>query len=145
MIAQERYNHSVFAFHHLGVAVRSISQALPFYEQILGYRMTSGPFTDPIQRVTVCFLEREHNGEVVELIEPAAEESPIQQVLKRGGGAYHTCYTVPDLEVALQTCLNHGCLLISGPSPAVAFEGRRIVWLHLPSRHLLELVETTRP
>jgi methylmalonyl-CoA/ethylmalonyl-CoA epimerase len=131
----------LFTFHHLGIAVTSLSEAIPFYTDVLGYRLTSGPFEDPIQRVNVCFLARESAGEVIELIAPLAE-SPIREILRRGGGAYHTCYEVADLDKTLETlCGEHKCLLVSGPVPAAAFGQRRIAWLHTASRHLLELVE----
>jgi methylmalonyl-CoA/ethylmalonyl-CoA epimerase len=130
-----------FSFHHLGIAVRGLPEAIPFYEQTLGYRLVSGPFDDPIQRVRVCFMERDSPGEVIELIAPLAEDSPLRDILRRGGGAYHTCYAVADLEGAIAGLQQRECRLLSGPVPATAFEQRRIAWLFTPTWHLLELVE----
>lgn len=135
----------LFTFHHLGVAVHSIEEALPFYEKVLGYRLESGPFDDPIQKVTVCFLTKEAPGEVVELIAPLSEPSPIREVLRKGGGAYHTCYSVPDLDATVRMlCDEQECRLISGPVPAVAFGQRRIAWIYTSAQHLLELVESAK-
>jgi methylmalonyl-CoA/ethylmalonyl-CoA epimerase len=130
------------SFQHLGVAVVSIEKALPVYEQLFGYKLVSGPFDDPIQKVTVCFLGRGlTNDIIIELIEPLNEESPIQKTLKKGGGAYHVCYEVDNLEDALSRMSEQGCIIVSQPVPAVAFGNRRIAWLYLPTRQLIELLE----
>jgi methylmalonyl-CoA/ethylmalonyl-CoA epimerase len=130
-----------FRFHHLGIAVPSIDTALPIYRNLFGYELDSGPFSDPIQRVTVCFLKRPADPVVLELIAPDKDDSPIRLVLRRGGGAYHTCYEVRDLARAMEHCVAIGCLVVNEPAPALAFNNRRIAWLNTPSRQLLELVE----
>jgi methylmalonyl-CoA/ethylmalonyl-CoA epimerase len=131
-----------FTFHHLGIAVASIEKALPFYEKLFGYCLVSGPFADPIQRVSVCFLGRGQPGEItLELIEPLGEESPIRKTLAKGGGAYHVCYEVGDLDRALQLATESGCVVVSRPAPAVAFENRRIAWFYTPVRELVEVLE----
>lgn len=135
--------------HHIGVAVLDIDKALPHYQSILGLRLLDGPYDDPIQRVRVCFLGTEGSREgVIELISPipgAAEgESPVHLYLKKDLGAYHVCYEVRDIESAVAGMRAKGCLLVSAPVPAVAFEGRRIAWLYLPTRQLIELVEAPR-
>ena len=99
---------------------------------------------DPIQRVEVCLLKRTSAPDepVLELVAPVGEDSPIEKVLERGGGAYHVCYEVEGLEEALREARAANCVLISGPEPAVAFGGRRIAWLYTPARLLVELLET---
>lgn len=52
-----------FSFHHVGVAVRDLSKAIPIYKSLFEYELTSGPFDDPIQNVSVCFLSR-GNGDI---------------------------------------------------------------------------------
>lgn len=133
---------SAFTFHHLGVAVKSIAKALPVYRDLFGYELHSGPFDDPIQCVSVCFLRRQAPGEiVVELIAPLGENTPIDRVLAKGGGAYHTCYEVENLDQTLDTLKSKKCVVVSGPVPAVAFNNRRIAWLFTPTQQLIELLE----
>lgn len=129
-------------FHHMGVAVPALDQAIRVYRDLFGYRLQSGPFEDPIQRVAVCFLERGEAIEpLLELIAPLAEESPIKSVLLKGGGAYHICFETCDLQKTLAEVTGKGCVIVSQPVPAVAFEGRRIAWFFTPTRQLVELVE----
>jgi methylmalonyl-CoA/ethylmalonyl-CoA epimerase len=130
-----------FTFHHVGVAVRNIQQAIASYESLFGYKLVSGPFDDPIQNVSVCFLSRGGGDTTIELVAPLGPNSPIDRTLKKGGGTYHVCYQVPDMNAAIQHLTERGSLLLSGPVPAVAFEMREIAWLMTETELLVELVQ----
>lgn len=134
-------NTEQLRFHHVGVAVRDIQKALPAFRDLFGYELTSGPFDDPIQKVSVCFLSRGDGDLVIELVAPLGDDSPVTGRLKGGGGAYHICYQVPDLRASIQHFIEKGSLLISGPDPAVAFNQREIAWLMTEARVLVELVQ----
>jgi methylmalonyl-CoA/ethylmalonyl-CoA epimerase len=129
-----------FAFHHIGVAVRDLAKSVPVYENLFEYRLTSGPFDDPIQNVSVCFLSRGEGDSALELIAPLGPDSPIDRILKKGGGPYHICYQVPDINLAVADLTSKGSMLLSGPVPAVAFEMREIAWL-MTEAGLIELVQ----
>jgi methylmalonyl-CoA/ethylmalonyl-CoA epimerase len=128
-------------FKHLGVAVPDLGKALPVYRDVLGYSLASGPFDDPIQKVSVCFLTSAQEGPELELISPLTADSPVRKILSSGGGAYHLCYETAHFDDAIAELSAKGCVVMSEPVPAVAFGGRRIVWLYMPTRQLLELVE----
>ncbi len=133
-------------FRHIGVAVEKLDPAVNTYASILGYKLISGPFDDPIQKVSVCFLGTHDPADaVIELIAPLTEDSPIRGVLLRGGGAYHLCFETPRLDDSLADALAKGCLPIGEPVPAVAFNGRRIAWIYTPTRQLVELLEQQPP
>ena len=132
-----------FKLRHVGVAVPSLDPATDTLSTLFGYRVISGPFDDPIQKVSVNFLtQSESDVAENELIDPLGQDSPITATLaKNGGGAYHLCFETSDIEQALVHAKNNGCIVISGPVPAVAFNGRRIAWIYTKSRQLFELVE----
>jgi methylmalonyl-CoA/ethylmalonyl-CoA epimerase len=92
----------------------------------LHYELKSGPFDDPIQKVSACFLSRGEGDAVIELVAPLGPDSPIDRTLKKGGGAYHVCCQVPDIDAAIRHLTEQGSFLLSGPVPAVAFEMRHI-------------------
>jgi methylmalonyl-CoA/ethylmalonyl-CoA epimerase len=103
--------------------------------------MISGPFDDPIQKVSVCFLSRGKGDTVIELVAPFGINSPIDGTLKKGGGTYHVCYQVPDINAAIDHLTGQGSLLVSGPVPAVAFEMREIAWIMTEVGLLVELLQ----
>jgi methylmalonyl-CoA/ethylmalonyl-CoA epimerase len=130
-----------FNFHHFGVAVRDLQNAIPVFRNLFGYQLKSGPFDDPIQSVSVCFLSRGDGDPVLELVAPLGPNSPIDRTLKKGGGIYHICYQVPDIRGAVEHLTGLGSFLLSGPVPAVAFGMREIAWLMTEADLLVELVQ----
>ena len=130
-----------FRFAHLGVAVNDLERGLADYRDRCGYALMSGPFEDPIQKVRVCFIARGSEPQL-ELIAPLTEDAPVKRLLAKGGGAYHVCYEVDDIDAALAEVRGKGCIVLSGPAPAVAFSGRKIAWFYTPGRQLVEVVES---
>jgi methylmalonyl-CoA/ethylmalonyl-CoA epimerase len=128
-------------FHHVGIAVGDLQQAIPNYKDIFGYKIVSGPFDDPIQKVSVCFLSRGEGDATIELVAPLGPNSPIDGTLKRGGGTYHICYQVDDINAAIRHLTERGSMLLSGPVSAVAFEMKEIAWVMTEAYLLVELVQ----
>ncbi|MCA9269903.1 MAG: VOC family protein, partial [Planctomycetales bacterium] len=74
----------VHALNHIGIAVTSIDENRPFYEDVLGARFENIEEV-PSQKVRVAFFRI---GDVrLELLEPTDPESPVAKFLeKRGQG-----------------------------------------------------------
>jgi methylmalonyl-CoA/ethylmalonyl-CoA epimerase len=132
-----------FKLLHVGVAVPALGPTTELLSTLFGYKVVSGPFDDPIQRVSVNFLAKsDQDPAEIELIAPNGEDSPIRSMLaKDGGGAYHLCFETSDIDGALAHAKQSGCIIVALPVPAVAFNGRRIAWIYSRSRQLFELVE----
>jgi methylmalonyl-CoA/ethylmalonyl-CoA epimerase len=130
-----------FAFHHIGIAVENLGEAIPAYKRLFGYELVSGPFDDPVQNVSVCFLSRGEADAQLELVAPLGPNSPVDRVLKKGGGTYHICYEVANIQAAIEHLREQNCFLVSGPVPAVAFAMREIAWLMTDVNLLVELVQ----
>jgi methylmalonyl-CoA/ethylmalonyl-CoA epimerase len=132
-----------FKLRHVGVAVPKLGPTTDALEALFGYKVVSGPFDDPIQKVSVNFLAKSENDVAeIELIAPLSEDSPITSMLAKGGAAaYHLCFETSDIEQAVAHAKDNGCIIVSPPVPAVAFNGRRIAWIYTRSRQLFELVE----
>lgn len=126
--------------HHVGLAVDSIVAHAEHYRRSLGLELTGQIVEDEIQRVRVAFA-RVGPDTFIELVEPIDADSPIGRMLKTGGGIYHMCYLVADIDAAIARVCAAGGRHISGPSPARAFEGRRIAWVYTPARTLVEFLE----
>ena len=123
---------------HIGIAVPSIRDALPFYRDVLGLAPGSPEHADGATIVSL------HFGDVdVELLEPVDPSSPVASFLaKRGPGIHHICYRVPDLAAALARCRAAGYRLVD-ETPRRGAGGRRIAFLHPKSTNgiLLELTD----
>jgi methylmalonyl-CoA/ethylmalonyl-CoA epimerase len=123
---------------HIGIAVPSIRDALPFYRDVLGLAPGTPEHADGATIVSL------HFGDVdVELLEPAEPSSPVAKFLaKRGPGIHHICYRVADLDAALTRCRAAGYRLVD-ETPRRGAGGRRIAFLHPETTNgiLLELTE----
>ena len=129
-------------FHHIGFVVASIDDAVQGFRQTLEADWDGKIFHDPNQVVKVTFLRGKPQGSpMVELVQPAGENSPVEPFLKRGGGLHHLCYEVDDLEVQLQLSRRQGSIMVRPPLPAVAFEGRRIAWVYTKHKLLVGFLE----
>jgi methylmalonyl-CoA/ethylmalonyl-CoA epimerase len=132
-------------FHHIGFVVASIQNSVHGFRNSLQAEWDGTIFHDPNQEVRVTFLYGKHPGNpVLELVEPAGDESPVIPFLKRGGGLHHLCYEIDGLEDQLVLSRAQGGLVVRPPLPAVAFGGRRIAWVYTKNRLLLEYLERQR-
>lgn len=125
---------------HVGIAVRSIADALPLFQSL------TGGAGSPVERVAdqgaaVVFVGS--GAGRLELIEPIAPESPVARFLeRRGPGLHHLAYAVEDLAAALERLRRAGIRLID-EQPRAGAHGRRVAFLHPASTGgvLIELVE----
>jgi methylmalonyl-CoA/ethylmalonyl-CoA epimerase len=133
---------SAQSLHHLGFVVADIAAGMEGFVRSLAAAWDGRVYEDPYQRVKVAFLSIRPGDPLIELVEPAAEDSPVRQFLtQRGGGLHHVCYEVADLEKQLAEMKARGCMIIRRPKPAIAFDGRRIAWLFTAEKLLVELLE----
>ena len=113
--------------HHVGVAVPSLTEAIPFYRDTLGY--TIGLQHDVAdQHVRVVFATRD--GSRIELLEPTDTTSGIARFLADRGRAtmHHVCFEVDDLARALADLARAGVELIDR-APRRGVEGQ-VAFLH---------------
>ena len=127
---------------HIGYVVADIEEYLEtFFIPLFKPSHVSKIITDPLQQVRVAFVTLQE-GSRIELLQPTSKTSPVSNILEaKKGGLYHVCYSVANIEQAITRFCNKGCLHISGPMPAVAFNGRRIAFLYTPQSDVIELVE----
>jgi methylmalonyl-CoA epimerase len=124
---------------HLGIAVRSIDQALEFYRDQLGLTVSLRE-TVEIEKVHAAMLPV---GEArIELLEASAPDSVIAKFIdKRGEGLHHVALTVPDLIAAVERLKSAGARLLNEPRAGAG--GHLYVFIHPSSAGgvLLELIQ----
>jgi methylmalonyl-CoA/ethylmalonyl-CoA epimerase len=115
-------------FNHEGVAGSDIEQEKIFYEQ-LGFKQSGDIFEDHNQKIRGMFV---NNGTMsIELLEPLGEDSPLLSFLKRNNKIYQHAFLVQDLDIIIEEFRDKkGWILLGDPQPAVAFNGKRIVFFY---------------
>lgn len=124
---------------HLGIAVKSLSEAKKFYEK-LGLK----PMPDETVESEKVRLSMVPVGESrIELLEPTSDDSTIARfIAKRGEGLHHVALHVDDLSGTVEQLKASGTRLISDEIK-VGAGGHLYVFVHPSSSGgvLLELVE----
>jgi LAO/AO transport system kinase len=114
------------AIDHLGIAVRSIEDALPFYAAQLGLETTSHETVEQ-EKVRIAMLNVGESR--IELLEALNAESPIAKFIeKRGPGLHHVALLVPDLQAAIARLKSAGVRLLGGPQTGAG--GHTYVFVH---------------
>jgi methylmalonyl-CoA epimerase len=128
-----------FKIDHLGVAVRSLDQALRFYEQQLGFTVS---LRETVQQEKVNVAMLPAGGPRIELLEATEPDSVIGKFIeKRGEGLHHVAVKVPDLDATVERLKAGGARLLNDPRPGAG--GHLYVFVHPSSTGgvLLELIQ----
>lgn len=112
---------------HLGIAVRSLNDAVPIYERRLG--LTCERIEEvPSERVRTAFFDV--GGVHLELLEPTSDDSPIAKFLaKRGEGVHHVAFATDDVMVQLDQARAGGATLID-ERPKTGAGGKSVAFVH---------------
>ena len=124
---------------HLGIAVRSLDEALKFYDAQLGVRVALRETVEQ-ERVNVAMLPV--GGPRIELLEPIGADSVIAKFIeKRGEGLHHIALKVPDLLTAVERLRSSGARILNEPQTGAG--GHLYVFVHPASTGgvLLELIQ----
>jgi LAO/AO transport system kinase len=110
---------------HLGIAVKSLTDAEAFYRQ-LGLHVASRE-TVAVEQVYVAMLPVGESR--IELLQAASEESAIAKfIAKRGEGLHHVALRVPDLEASAERLRQAGARLLNEPRQGAG--GHLYVFIH---------------
>ena len=126
------------SIYHIGIVVKSIENSLNYFLN-LGYKKKTDKIFEPSQKVNVQFLSL--NNVMIELIEPAAQPSPIDAFLNKGGGLHHLCYSTEDIEETLEDFKKRGAVIVYKPYISISIEGDNVAFIVTKERELIELVE----
>ena len=112
---------------HIGIAVKNLDEAIPFYEQVLGLKCYSIEEVKD-QKVRTAFFKVGLTK--IELLESTDPEGAIGKfIANRGEGVHHLAYAVENLEECLQEMEVKGIRLID-QKPRKGAEGLNIAFLH---------------
>lgn len=112
---------------HIGIAVKSIEEQLPYYEGVLGLKCYNIETVED-QKVKTAFFRIGQTK--IELLEPTSEESTIAKFIeKRGEGIHHIAFATKNLNETLQEIEAKGVRLID-KQPRAGAEGLNIAFLH---------------
>lgn len=114
---------------HIGVAVRSIDDALPFYLTVLNGQLEDR-YTSEAPGVEVHVAVVRTSDKVIELLEPTNKNSPIARFIRqRGKGVHHVAYRVADLDLAIHEAKEQGVRFLED-TLRTNMRGRRLIYIN---------------
>lgn len=123
---------------HIGYAVKNINQAKKAME-VLGY-LFEETIEDKERNIYIAFGELE--GCRIELVSPISSNSPVDaHISKIGPTPYHICYKSSNIEADIAYLQKNRFKVTIPLSPAVAFGGKRVVFMYSLAVGLIEIVE----
>jgi len=112
---------------HIGIAVKSLEQAIPYYEKVLGLKCYNIEEVAD-QKVRTAFFKV--GDTKIELLESTSPEGTIAAFIdKRGEGIHHVAFASTDIEADLAHAESEGVRLID-KAPRGGAEGLSIAFLH---------------
>jgi len=112
---------------HIGIAVKELKTAVPYYEEILGLKCYNIEEVTE-QKVNTAFFKVGQTK--IELLEPTSDESNVAKYIeKKGEGIHHIAFRVDNVSQALAECESKGLQLID-KVPRKGAENLTIAFLH---------------
>lgn len=118
---------SVSHIEHIGIAVQSLEETIPYYEKLLGTKCYAVEEVAD-QKVKTAFFKVGQTK--IELLESTDPEGPIGKFIeKKGPGIHHVAFAVDNVDQALTEAEENGIRLIDKQGRKGA-EGLNIGFLH---------------
>ena len=112
---------------HIGIAVKSLEESIPYYENILGLKCYKIEEVADQKVKTAFFMVGQTK---IELLEPTSPESTIANFIeKKGEGMHHIAYKVDSVSDSLAEAESKGVRLID-KAPRGGADGLKIACLH---------------
>ncbi|MET3682407.1 methylmalonyl-CoA epimerase [Alkalibacillus flavidus] len=112
---------------HIGIAVTSLDDMIPFYRDQLGLTF-QGKEEVPSEHVRVAFFKIGESA--IELLEPLNDDSPIAKFIdKKGEGIHHVALDVDDINARLDHLKSEGVPLIHD-EPKTGAHDSQVAFLH---------------
>ena len=112
---------------HIGIAVNSLEEAIPYYENMLGLKCYAIEEVEEQKVKTAFFMVGQTK---IELLESTSPDGPVGKFIeKKGQGIHHLAFAVDNVEKSLKELDEKGVQLID-KSPRKGAEGLNIGFLH---------------
>lgn len=139
-LAPDGYLYSMNKVEHIGIAVKSMEQAIPLFETLL-----SSPCykTEDVasERVRTAFFRQ--GDTKIELLESTDPDGVIARFIeKKGEGLHHIAFDVTDIRKEMQRLSEAGFVLLN-PEPKAGADNKWVCFLHPKNTHgvLVELCQ----
>ncbi len=113
---------------HIGIAVNSLEEAIPYYEKTFGLKCYAIEEVADQKVKTAFFMVGQTK---IELLESTASDGPIAKFIeKKGQGIHHIAFAVDQLTAESLAQVEAGGVQLIDKAPRKGAEGLNIAFLH---------------
>ena len=117
----------MYTLEHIGIAVNSLSKAVPLYEKLLNSQCYKTE-TVASEQVSTAFLSTGNTK--IELLESLTADGVIANYIsKRGEGIHHLAFDVPDIYAEMERLKEAGFVLLS-ETPKKGADNKLVCFVH---------------
>ena len=127
-------------FHHLGVLVADLQQAIINYSLLFGKESISKIYDIESQQIRVCFVNTGKNS-FLELIQPNIGNTSFDKFFKKNINFYHIAFLTKTFDSTTQDLLNNDFKCIN-TFQSEAFENKRCAFFMSNEMHIIEIIES---
>ena len=117
---------------HVAVTTDRFEETAEHYLSMPQARVLRGPGWNAAQKVYFLFVSFGGDLCIEVLGVPEDGDSPIAEHARAGGGAYHICHAVADIDASVAIAQKLGARLVIAPKADDAYDGRRVAFLCQP-------------
>ncbi len=128
---------------HIGIVVKDMQKGIEHWNDLFGYKQMTEIVENTRQKVNVVFMHKD-NSQLIKLIEPTDETSPIYAFSKKGGGLHHLCFKCDDISTQLSEFKTKGIRTLAQPEPGEAFDNENIAFVYAKQGLNIELIDTDK-
>ena len=125
---------------HIGIAVRSLEEAIPVYEKLLNTSCYKQEFVEN-EKVNTAFFKTGESK--IELLESTSADGVINRFIeKKGEGMHHIAFAVTDIKAEIKRLIDIGFKLLN-EEPKIGADNKWVCFLHPKDTHgvLIELCQ----
>ena len=112
---------------HIGIAVKSLAQAIPLYEKLLNTPCYKTETVESEKVNTAFFLTGENKIELLESLEP--DGVIARYIDKKGEGLHHVAFAVADIHAEMERLKQLGFELLN-EQPKKGADNKLVCFLH---------------
>lgn len=124
----------IVGLDHIGILVRDIDAAMPYYRDHLGLQLVADDYAEEVAARLVYF---DAGNSMVQLVSPTGPGPIADALAEHGEGLHHVCFQVDEMQQGIEA-------ISPGASPKVIKGGRNRLATFLPDRPnglVMELTE----
>ena len=126
-------------FHHIGYLTLNLKNSFNEFKH-LNYSKKGKLINVSKLRVKIQFIKNSSN--LIELVNPYRDNYGLFNLIKKKNYAYHFAYKVKSIEKSIKILKKYRFKLIVNPTPAKAFNNKKVAFLKMKNSFIIELIES---